>query len=139
MIWLLVFAAVFGGLGYIAYKNSKNSTKMYSKLAALALFFLSVFYLYQFVYYTQVGNDIAKFYAGGAGVEYTDNTTGNTTTFYSTSEEQMGEYFAMQRANRDVLTILSANLPIFAIFLAGYLIWYYVETGMRSRDRDRMT
>ena len=79
MIWLLVFSGVFGGLGYIAYKNSKNSTKMYSKLAALALFFLSVFYLYQFVYYTQVGNDIAKFYAGGAGVEYTDNTTGNIT------------------------------------------------------------
>lgn len=103
------------------------------------LFFISVFFAYQFVYYWQVGQDVSRFYSGGDGISYYSNTTGNTTYFYSDTDEATGEYLAMTRANRDVFVILSGLLPIFAIGLAGYLIWYYVEVGLFGRDRDRMT
>lgn len=136
MLYLLMFAAVTGGLGYLAYKRSKVETRIYSKLAAISLFFISIFFLYQFTYYVQLGVDIANFSNAGTGITYSGN---NTTVFLSSTDIQVGEYFAMQRANRGVIEIFSGIIPILAILLGGYLLWYYIETGLIGREEDRVT
>lgn len=133
MIWLVVFSAIFAGLGVLAAKRAANESRIYAKLAAISLFFISVFFAYQAVYYIQLGADIANFYNDGAGVVY------NGSVFLSSNDTQVGEYFAMQRANRDVIEIFSGILPILATLLGGYLLWYYVEVGLFSRDNDRVT
>lgn len=134
MLYLLVFAAVLGGLGYLAYKRSKDETRIYAKLAAICLFTLSVWYAYQFVYYAQVGNDLGKFYNAGAGVTYTSST--NSTVFYSSTDVAIGEYLAMQRANTAFITIISGIVPYLAMLLGGYLLWYYVEVALFAREKD---
>jgi len=133
MIYLLLFAAVFAGLGWATWQRSKNDARIYAKIATISLFFISIFFLYQFTYYYQIGQDISKFYNSGAGTTY------NATTFLSSSDVQVGEYFALQKANRDVIEIFSGIVPILALLLAGYLLWYYVETGLFTREGDRVS
>ena len=137
MLYLLVISAVLAGLTLMVWKRAKLDTRLYAKVATIALAFLSVFYFYQFAYYTQIGNDIGRFAGGGStGITYT-NSLGNSTTFLSSTDVQVGEYLAQQKANADVITILSGIMPILAILLAGYLLWYYVEVGLYARDDER--
>ena len=128
MLYLLVFSAVLGGLGYLAYKRSKVETRLFAKIAAFALFTLSVWYAYQFIYYQQVGADVGKFYNSGAGITY------NTTTFYSSTDVSVGEYLSLQKANTNFITIISNITPYLALLLGAYLLWYYVEVGLYARD-----
>jgi hypothetical protein len=139
MIYLIVFAAIFGGLGWMAFERSKTSTKLYAKIAAISLFFISVFFAYQYVYYYGVGVNTARFGNNGVGVSILNPDTGNSTVFYSLNDLQVKEYFAQEYAAQAVIPILSSILPLLAILLGGYFIWYYVEEAMHARDEDRST
>lgn len=138
MLYILVFALVFAGLGYIAYKGAKDSAAMYSKVAAIMLFILSGFYFYQYIYYQQIGLDYAR-YGSYGGVNVTNSATNNTTIFFNSNDTRVKEYMALQQSGADLIPIFSGLMPIFAIALAGYLIWYYVEVGLFGEKGRNMT
>lgn len=138
MLYLLIFGVLFAGLGYMVYKRSKADEVMYSKVAAIMLFFISLFYTYQYVYYQQIGLDYARYGAFG-GVSIYNNATNTTQTFFNANDTRVQEYMALQKSGADIMPIMSNLLPIFAIALAGWLIWYYVETGLFGQKGTRMT
>ena len=137
MLYLLVFAGVFAGLGWLAHKRAKDEMKLYSKLAAISLFLISGFFLYQFAYYQMIGFDLARY--GTTGITITNSDTNATTTFYDVNDQRVKEYLALTAAGADPITLISNIIPILAVLLGAYLLWYYVEEGLFSRDGDRMT
>lgn len=140
MLFYLLFAGILGGLGWVVQERAEKTTvRLYAKIASIALFSLSVFFLYLFIYYYDIGANLASFGAGGQGIAYFNNATNTSYTFFSSTDSRTGEYFALQKSNSDVITLFAQYLPYMALVLAGYLLWYYVETALFQRGKDRMT
>lgn len=123
MLTELLFAFVAGLAGnYIWHK----SDDVLYKLGAGVMFFVAIFFIYQSVYYWNIGEDMRNFYNSGTGSSYiySNGSTNITRTFYSNSDTRVGTYFATQKADEQFLLLVSEYFPYLAFILAGWYFWH---------------
>jgi len=137
MLMYLFGTMVAAAITYLLIERAKEPQKLFSKLAAFGAGMVTIYLLFLTAHYALIGNSIRQYYNAGSGTTFVQGNT--TTTFYASNDTRVGEYLALQKTDDDVIEILSANMPIIAILLAGWFLWFYVETGLFSRNRDRVT
>jgi len=137
MLIFIAPALLFGFLAWQTLKNTKEESKIFGKMAAYCFAALAFYFTYMAATYIDVGNSMRTFYNGGVGstYRYTANNSTYVRTFYDQYDARVGEYFALQKTNADVISIVSGILPYLAILISGWAALNLVETGFKSRER----
>ncbi|VVB58307.1 Uncharacterised protein [Candidatus Anstonella stagnisolia] len=132
MLMFVTFALVLGLAAAYVYREKQED--MVHRLAAGVLLCFAGYFLYQAVYYWQIGESVRNFYNGGAGIDVVNGST--TTTFFSSSDPRVAEYMALQRGDVSVIMVLSPLLPVLAVFVTFYSAYWILQKFYFGRGEE---
>jgi hypothetical protein len=134
----LIFGILFALVSiYLGVRSKTSAMGQIYKLSSYALLFFSVFFLLLFVYYEKIGGEIASFYNNGFGIEYSDLDKNTTEKFFTKNSKEVGEYFALLKAERSIFEILATLAPYAALIVVIYIFARIAELMLYRREKIR--
>ena len=148
MIYLIIGIILL----YVAWLVNKANTKknMINYAQTLILIYVAIAIGYQDVYFHFIVRpNIDDFYNTGYGTIYrrqvsvfdnvtnTTNTTTQTYTFYDVNDTRVGEYFAFQKSEGDIMGILTTVMPLMILFSIMYILYHTYRNTLKGITNDK--